>query len=87
MKKLKRKFITGTAFAVGAAASIMGCSPPVSVYGPPPSSNIEQTETTSFENEDINAASGAFDPATEVQEDVYGPPEWFGNVPEEEASQ
>lgn len=74
MKKMGKKFIAGTAMVL-TAASLSGCSlfdnlfPNPTVYGPPPE-NIQETvpETDAEET---------FDPATEINEDVYGPPEWF----------
>ena len=69
MKRTKKRFVIGTAFAVGAAATLTGCcvpylkpQPQPSVYGPP---------------EYLEEPSEAFVPEEEVQEDVYGPPEYF----------
>ena len=97
MKKMNRKFLTGTAFAVGAAAALSGCGmPQAGVYGPAPTAQVETMqeatseaqvetiqETTSAEQVETvqvptpEEQSDTFVPETEVQEDVYGPPEFF----------
>ena len=95
MKKMKKRFVVGTAFALGAAASLTGCRflPHPSVYGPAPSSEIKtgqettykETETFGAEDEVMETVYGPpeyFAPEEELQGDVYGPPEFF--APEEE---
>ncbi len=73
MKKLGKKLIAGTAFAVAAAATA-GCgSGPPSVYGPPEYFE-QESESTVPEETTIN---NNFNPGGEIPEAVYGPPEWF----------
>lgn len=83
MKKMGRKFITGTAVAltaISSAAVLSGCfpfGPSPNVYGPPP-------DPTAEINEPVYGPPEDFTPETEINEDVYGPPEYFES--EESAS-
>ncbi|MCQ2530888.1 MAG: hypothetical protein MJ086_06495 [Lachnospiraceae bacterium] len=79
-----RKLIVGTAMAATAVA-LSACGgikdPNVCVYGPPP----DEPETISIPASGEYDPSGIlepetigeFDPSTEINEDVYGPPEYF----------
>lgn len=66
MKKLNKKLIAGTAM-VATAAALAACGTNATVYGPP---DVTEPEVTI---EDIS---------TEPEEDVYGPPSWFGESEE-----
>ena len=93
MKKMNKTFLAGTAFAVSAAAmmSLSGCScapfAQPTVYGPPenfdlPSlSEIESAfliePETKIQMPTLEEIETDFTVETEIQEDVYGPPEWF----------
>ena len=92
MKKMNKTFLAGTAFAVSAAAmmSLSGCccvpSEPT-VYGPPeyfdlPSlsefeSAFQIEPETKIQMPTMEEIETDFTVETEIQEDVYGPPEWF----------
>lgn len=83
MKKMKKTFLAGTAFAVSAASALTmsGCflfkQPPApTVYGPPemfelptPADHIQKETTIEVQTD--------FSVEEEILEDVYGPPEWF----------
>lgn len=87
MKKLNKKFVAGTAFALGAATALTGCRcilPLPNVHNPAPASEIETSEKVTIEYEtgtEIQTAlygpPGMPETATEVEPPVYGPPEWF----------
>ena len=84
MKKMNKRFVAGTAFALGAAVSLTGCClPQPLLYGPAPSVKIvdpgknTEEDVTSSNNIETATASDVFSDETEVQEAVYGPPEWF----------
>ena len=95
MKKMNRKFIAGTAFAVSAAAAISACGMPTpNVYGPVPSETVESTEEVTSETTTaettvaetgveetaettINETTDNYKPEDNLEEAVYGPPEWF----------
>ena len=95
MKKLNRKFVAGTAFALGAAASLTGCRcilPMPAVYGPAPSAEIETSEEAVTEYETtteipvpLYGPPEMFEPDTEVVPTVYGPPDAFD--PEDEVQE
>ncbi len=73
MKKLGRKLIAGTAFAISAVATA-GCgSGPPAVYGPPEYFEQESESNLQIETQ----TSESYNPETEIPEAVYGPPEWF----------
>lgn len=77
MKKMNKKFLSGTAFAASAAAALIGCGiPEPNVYGPAPSAQVENGKETTSEVPTV------FVPETEVNIDVYGPPEPYD--PEED---
>ena len=82
MKKMNKKYIAGTAFAVSAAAALVGCGiPQPSVYGPAPSDLVETIEDTSEAQEttglDVTTeeTSTTVSPGEDVAPPVYGPPE------------
>ena len=92
MKKMGKKFIAGTAMAAGISAMLSGCTVPgQSVYGPPPSETTmesskvpetskpisDTTEPISETAETTEAVTNNYDPTTDVNVDVYGPPEYF----------
>ncbi|MBR3360734.1 MAG: hypothetical protein IKI32_03840 [Lachnospiraceae bacterium] len=64
MKKRNRKLIAGTAM-VATAAALTACGLNPTVYGPPPAPETESSI------DDINIGP---------EEDVYGPPEFFGET-------
>ena len=66
MKKMGKKFLIGTAFAIS-AATMVACGPEVAVYGPP-----EDFEVST--GEDVTYVDEAIDVTEEVNVDVYGPP-------------
>ena len=80
------KRVTVAAVALGLTASFAGCSPQVSgkmTYDEPTSEEVvlegvvaapEATETEKTTDETGTAAPEDFDPAENVNEDVYGPP-------------
>lgn len=68
MKKMGKKLILGTAFAVASVAAA-GCgSAPPSVYGPPPEATEEPSSDTLLPPET------EYDPGVNIPEAVYGPP-------------
>ena len=75
MRKMSKKLIAGTAFAVTAAV-LAGCTPQSNLYGPP-STEDETTIRTEGETTVQAETRNSFDVTSEIQEDVYGPPEWF----------
>lgn len=88
-KKLKKGILAGTIFST--AANMNAC-----VYGPPPESvhsdviktdRVGTQEETSKAVDDTTTTTTAketdFDPSENQNEDVYGPPEWFGGEPDE----
>ena len=79
MKKMNKRYVIGTAFALGAAASLTGCClPHPNVYGPAPFIQIENgEEPTSGIPFNLPNLSDIFDSIHEIQEAVYGPPEYF----------
>ena len=89
MKKMNRKYVAGTAFALGAAAALTGCclipQPAPGVYGPAPSHEVESfreetdTEPVSTEpvTEEVTFQEESFSVEEEIEVDVYGPPEFF----------
>ena len=78
MKKLNKRFVAGTAFALGAATALTGCRciflPHPNVYGPAPANEIETSEEVIIE----------YETGTEIQTALYGPPEMFETVTEVE---
>lgn len=93
---MKRFKLSGLAAAVFAAAvNLNGC-----VYGPPPESGAgdgvqtaDPAQTTAVSSEEEQETTSrtlkyqdSYDPADNDNEEVYGPPEYFGYVsePEEE---
>ena len=88
-KKLKKGLLAGTIFST--AANMNAC-----VYGPPPDSTqssviktdpaMSQVETSKAADDTTTtttAKTDDFDPSENQNEDVYGPPEWFGGEPDE----
>lgn len=92
MKKMGRKFIAGTAFAITAAGlAACGQTPsPEGIYGPPSmfSSNYEPSQEVPEDvygppvDDDILDPTEEFEPSSEYVPAVYGPPEAFENTEE-----
>lgn len=82
MKRMKKRYVAGTAFALGAAASLAGCCVPLpqpGVYGPAPTREVETSQKIEEENPTTAEilTSEAFNETEEIPEAVYGPPEYF----------
>ena len=84
MKKMGKRFLAGTAFAM-TALTVAGCGqgPAEALYGPPPmetevpapgSGNVEAPGSGNTEAQTTAPETGAFDPSGEVEPDLYGPP-------------
>ena len=82
MKKMNKRFVAGTAFALGAAATLTGCCmfPQPSVYGPAPSTEVETAEEKTTAEEKVTGTTVSdetFETDIEIQPAVYGPPDYF----------
>lgn len=81
-KKLKKLILGGTIFST--AANMHAC-----VYGPPESLGLNQSSDIKTYDDSQNEKPSAtttttrFKPEDNENEDVYGPPEFFGAEPEE----
>lgn len=93
MKKPNKRGVTAASIIVGltAASAMMltNCNFNGTVYGPPPTSDSDETTQTEVtteptdesidpsrnENEDVYGPPDAFDPEDNIVSAVYGPPE------------
>lgn len=85
MKKMNKRFVAGTAFAVSATAALVGCGiPQPAVYGPPEyfdiTESVSEEETfletaTDAVTEEITTAINEYATEEEIMPALYGPPE------------
>lgn len=74
-KRFKKKVIFSAAASAALTVSMSGCITGC-VYGPPPVDPANSESSSAAVESDTS--DNRYDPSDNMNEDVYGPPEWFG---------